>query len=326
MSTMATENIDPTALTKTFHWSFQTTQRTHHYNIKWCSFGCIGRQQVILIHGTPWSSRVWKPLALALARHYHVFLFDNPGFGDPPPEEEVYGESDSSRTEVERLDANLERQSRAFAALYKEWDNLHGNWKPHVIAHDHGGLMALRAFSIHACQFASLCLIDVVAIGPFGQPLFKTVAENPQIFENLPDSVFEGILESYIRDAAFKDLSPETMEMLKERWKYEDGKVAFVRQLCQANSRTTEDVEHHYWSIGSEIPVQIIWGEQDQWIPVETAERLAMALNAKRVVRIEDAGHLIMYDQPEALATELANWLVSVKPRPLANLLAAPSD
>lgn len=325
MSTTSTENTDPTALTQTFHWSLETTRRTYHYNIKWCSFGCIGRQQVVFIHGTPWSSRVWKPLALALARRYHVFLFDNPGFGESPPEEELYGESDSPRTEVERLDANLDRQSRAFAALYKRWDSLHRNWEPHVIAHDHGGLMALRAFSIHACQFASLCLIDVVAMGPFGQPLFKTVAENPQIFGSLPDSVFEGILESYIRDAAFKDLSPETMQMLKERWMLDDGKVAFVHQLCQANSRTTEDVEHFYWSIGSEVPVQIIWGEQDRWIPVETAERLSKTLKAKGVVRIEDAGHLIMYDQPEALAMELANWLIRANSRPLANLLPAPS-
>jgi len=276
------------------------------------------------MHGTPWSSRVWKPLALALARRYHVFLFDNPGFGESPSEEEMCGESAPPMTQVKVLDADLERQSRAFAALYKEWDSMYMNWEPHVIAHDNGGLIALRAFSIHACQFASLCLIDVVATGPFGKPLFETVAENPQIFENLPHSVFEGILESYIRDAAYKPLSPETMQMLKWRWMVDDGQLAFVHHLCQANSRTTEDVEHFYWSIGSEIPVIIMWGEEDKWIPVETAERLGRSLRAKRVVRIEDAGHLIMYDQPEALAMELANWLISVNSRPLASLMPAP--
>jgi hypothetical protein len=48
--------------------------------------------------------------------------------------------------------------------MFKMWEKTE-KWsgRPHVIAHDHGGLMALRAN-----LYDSLCLIDVVAIEPFG--------------------------------------------------------------------------------------------------------------------------------------------------------------
>lgn len=172
--------------------------------------------------------------------------------------------------------------------------------------------MSLRAHLIHGCDFASLCLINVVAIGPFGQPLFKLVAENESVFTALTGPVFEGVVEAYIRDAAYKELSKDTMNMLKSPWiTSEEGRRAFIRQMVQANSRSTEEVEGRYPEVGKGMPVQIIWGTEDQWIPVETAERLKEKLNAQHVVRIKEAGHLVMYDQEGKLGAEIGWWLRS---------------
>jgi pimeloyl-ACP methyl ester carboxylesterase len=298
---------DAVALTQSFRYQ----NATHSYDIKWCSLGKPNNPAVVFIHGTPWSSRVWEPFALALSRQFHVYLFDNPGFGESPLEREQDGKVFKPNNQVTELDADLARQSEVFAALFKTWERDWGNKKAHVIAHDHAGLMSLRAYLLHDCRYASLCLIDVVAIGPFGQPLFKTVAENPQHFQQLPDMAFEGILESYIRNAAFHELSKDTMQMLKAPWMKEGGKAGFIRQLCQANSRSTEEVEGRYREVGQRIPVKIIWGAQDNWLPMEVASRLAKALNAKEVVLIEEAGHLIMYDQPAQIGVEIGSWLNS---------------
>lgn len=302
---MTSPHTDPTSLTQTFHYQ----NATHSYDIKWCSLGNPNNPPVIFIHGTPWSSRVWSPFAQALSRHSHVYLFDNPGFGESPLERELDGRPFHPSTKISKLDADLARQSEVFAALSKTWEEDWNGRKPHVIAHDHAGLMSLRAYLLHGCDYASLCLIDVVAIGPFGQDLFKTVAENPEHFQKLPDMAFEGILESYIRNAAFTELSKEVMEILKAPWLREGGKTGFVRQLCQANSRSTEEVESRYVEVGEQIPIKIIWGAQDNWIPVEDAERLGKALQAKEVVHIEGAGHLVMYDQSAQLGVELGRWL-----------------
>lgn len=308
MSTMSSSTHDPTALTESFHYE----SACHSFDIKWCSLGNPQNPPVVFIHGTPWSSQVWRPYALALSRKYHVHLSDNPGFGESPLERELPGKAFEASNKVSELDADLARQSEAFAALFKMWGKNWNGQKAHVIAHDHAGLMSLRAYLLHDCCYASLCLMDVVAIGPFGQPLFKTVAEHPQHFQALPDMAFEGILESYIRNAAFYELSRDTMEALKAPWMKEGGKAGFIRQLCQANSRSTEEVEGRYGEVGQQIPVKIIWGAQDNWLSVEVATRLGKALNAKEIVQIEEAGHLIMYDQPAQLGLEIGAWLSNV--------------
>ncbi|KAF1948880.1 alpha/beta-hydrolase [Byssothecium circinans] len=299
---------DPTALTQTFNYQ----NSTHSYTIKWTSLGDPLSPPLIFIHGTPWSSRCWVPYALALSRQYRVYLSDNAGFGDSPLEELLPGTTFNPPTKVTELDADLARQTEVFVALYRTWEKEWGaGVKPHVIAHDHAGLMSLRAYLLHGCQFQSLCLIDVVAIGPFGQDLFKAMAENPKTFEELPDMAFEGIMESYIRNAAFHDLSKEDMWTLKEPWLRDPkvGKKGFIRQMCQAGSRSTEAVEGRYAEVGKVVPVKIIWGKEDRWIKAEDAYRLGEALGAEEVVVVEKAGHLVMYDQPAQLGIELARWL-----------------
>ncbi|KAI1261505.1 Alpha/Beta hydrolase protein [Xylariaceae sp. FL1019] len=289
--------------------TFEFSNETHSYSIKWCSLGNPKSPPVVFVHGTPWSSRVWVPYALALSRQFHVYLFDNPGFGESPLEQELPDRPFKASSKVAELDADLARQSEAYAALFQSWQADWGNQKAHVIAHDHGGLQSLRAYLLHGCDYASLCLIDVVAIGPFGQDLFEVVAENPRHFEQLPDMAFEGILESYIRGAAYQELSKETMQMLKAPWLKKGGKQGFIRQLCQADSRSTDEVESRYKTVGPNLPVKIIWGSDDKWIAAESAWRLGDALRAKEVVTIEKAGHLIMYDQPAQLGVELGRWL-----------------
>ena len=61
------------------------------------------------------------------------------------------------------------------------------------------------------------------------------------------------------------------------------------------------------------MPVRIIWGEEDKWIPVETAMMPKEKLNAKDVVFIEGAGHLVMYDQEASLGIESGWWFGTVK-------------
>lgn len=128
--------------------------------------------------------------------------------------------------------------------------------------------MSLRAHLLHGCEDRSLCLIDVVALGPFGQPLFKLVAENEGVFTALAGPVFERVVEAYIRDAAYKELDRDTVEMLNEPWvTSEEGRKGFVRQMVQANSRSTEDVEGMYHVVGREMPVGFIWGKKTSGFP-----------------------------------------------------------
>lgn len=289
---------------------FTHTSDSHKTTIHWTSIGPANAPPVIFIHGTPWSSYTWAAHALALSTRYKVYLFDRPGFGASPDRQPLHPETLDSTTE---LDGSLSGQAASFAALYTHWA-FHPSQPPHVIAHDNAGLVALRAHLTHGTAYASLCLVDVVAVPPFGSPLFRLIGENRPVFDAIPDSVHEGILRSYIRDASARPLAKDVEDKLVRPWTPagSQGPHAFIRQLVQADQRFAADVEPRYAEVGAAMPVKVVWGLEDRWIPAERAKTLAEGVAARELVFVDGAGHLIMFDQPERLAVEIAVWLGSV--------------
>ncbi|KAA8652850.1 hypothetical protein EYZ11_003312 [Aspergillus tanneri] len=285
---------------------------THEHSIQWTSIGPDSSPPLIFVHGTPWSSYVWQPYVKALSSRYKIYLFDNPGFGESPGRRPLQAPT-SADDKISELDASLAGQAEAFAALYHSW-NFTSDRLPHVVAHDNGGLITLRANLLHGCLYASLCLVDVVAVRPFGSPFFRLVAQNPSVFTSIPDAIFQGMVRAYIQDASFKPLPKYVEDMLVKPWIAggSQGQAAFIRQIVQADQWHAEEVEGRYAEVGSAMPVKVVWGKEDRWIPVDRAEKLASAVGAREVVLIGEAGHLIMFDQPERLATEIAVWLREV--------------
>ena len=282
---------------------FTESTATHQLEIRWTRIGDHSKPPVVFIHGTPWSSFVWRDLASALSSRYCIYLYDHPGFGlSPQPRRHDGAESD--------LDPSLSLRAQASAALFQHW-NLS---KPaHVVAHDNAGLVSLRLYLEHGIKFASLCLIDVVAMGPSGSPFFDLVAKNQSVFQALPANFVEGFVRSYIRTASYKGLDNRIENLLAEQWleNGSQGPARFLQEMIQAHNRSFGDLEEQYPRVGSQIPVKIVWGANDSWIPKERASNLGDALNARDVVLVEDAGHLVLYDQPSKIAVELAMWFTA---------------
>ena len=281
----------------------QTT--AHEYRIQWTRFGKTTSPALVFIHGTPWSSVVWQNLATSLSAHYNVYIYDHPGFGISPSPRRLV---DAANHDNVDLDASLVLRAEASAALFKHWDMAS---PPHVVSHDNGGLVSLRLLLDHGIKFASLCLIDVVAIGPFGLPFFKLVAENEGVFKAIPPNFVEGLLRAYVKSATYKPLPKKIEDMLCAPWLAGgmQGSERFLKEMIQAHYRDTGVLENEYARVGDLSPTKIIWGLQDAWLPAETAQRLKKALNAEDLVMIEEAGHLVQYDQPGTLALEVGLWL-----------------
>nr|WP_030120407.1 alpha/beta fold hydrolase [Streptomyces californicus] len=138
-------------------------------------------EPVVLLHGTPFSSFIWREIAPALARDHQVFTFDLPGYGR------------SERRPGQ--DLRLAAQARVFTGLLDHW----GLERPRVIAHDIGGAVALRALLLEGARFADLTLMDAVACGDWGTGLFRLVRENAHVFERLPVYAHEALAESHLR-------------------------------------------------------------------------------------------------------------------------------
>lgn len=247
---------------------------------------------LVLLHGTPWSSALWRPVATALAGDFTVHLWDMPGYGA------------SSKDADHAVDLGV--QGELFPALLHEW----GLERPHVIAHDFGGAVALRARLLHGARYASLCLVDVVALRPWGSPFFTLVREHAEVFARLPPAIHRGVVEAYVRGASHRGLGEDDLAMLLEPWTDTEGQAAFYRQIAQADEAYTDDVQPRYGEITE--PTQIVWGTEDTWIPPDRAERLHRLIPHSTLTLIEDAGHLVQLDAPAQLTAELREWTARV--------------
>lgn len=244
---------------------------------------------VVLCHGTPWSSQLWAGVTRALATHRTVYRWDMIG----------YGTSDMR----DGQDVSLSAQGELLAALLEYWDMRH----PAVIAHDIGGAVALRAHLLHGRPLSSLALVDVVVLAPWGSPFFRLVRDHAAVFEQLPPPLHAALVRAYIAGASHRGLSDADLDRLAAPWLDTAGHAAFYRQIAQADQRHTDDIERLYG--GLDLPVRIIWGMEDSWIPVATAQRLLERIPGATLRLIPDAGHLVQFDAPAELAVELDRWL-----------------
>jgi pimeloyl-ACP methyl ester carboxylesterase len=244
---------------------------------------------VVFCHGTPWSSVVWRPFAEALSTNYTVHLWDMAGYGQ------------SSKLPQHSVD--LGTQGELLVDLLDHW----GLDAPHLVAHDFGGAVFLRAALLGHARFASACLVDVVALRPWGSDFFRLVGDNAEVFAALPAAVHRGAVEAYIRGASTRRLSDTDMHALVQPWLGPSGQAAFYRQIQEADERFTAEVEPLLGSLA--MPVRIVWGTADAWIPADMGVRLQEAIPGATLRLVPDAGHLVQYDAPAILADELRSWL-----------------
>jgi len=270
-------------------WSLPEIFTFAGQTVRWGSLGGAALPAVVLLHGTPFSSVVWRRVAPYLTAQRQVFYFDLLGYG---------------RSEMRAgQDVSLAVQGRAFAALLEHW----GLRRPDVVAHDFGGCTALRAHLLHGCEYRSLTLIDPVALAPWGSPFVRHVRTHEAAFTGLPPEIHAALVPAYIAGAAHRPLAAEAMQLYVEPWLGGPGQAAFYRQIAQMDQRYTDELEPRYGEM--RCPVQILWGEEDRWIPVERGRELAARMGTPPLRRVPDAGHLVQEDAPEAIVAALLGFL-----------------
>lgn len=240
---------------------------------------------VVLIHGTPFSSRVWRKIVPKLAEKRTVYVFDLIGYG--------------ASEKREGQDVSLAAQGRVVAELLDHW----GLNEPDVVGHDFGGATALRTHLLEGRDFNSIALIDAVALSPWGSPFYRLVREYVGVFRQIPAYMHKAMVAAYVRDATHVPMSDEELEPYIAPWLGPEGQDAFYRQIFQNDQRYTDEMQVLYGEI--KRPVLILWGETDKWISPEKGERLQASIPGSRLHTIPEAAHLAMEDAPGAVAEAL---------------------
>lgn len=288
------------------------------------------QRSIVFVHGTPWSSAVFRPIVQALLARgpYRILVYDLPGYGRSQELEDV-GESyrtPSSQSERFVGDTSVKFQALALQALLDHVGldgRRKGHSKPAVIAHDIAGAIVLRAHLILGCCFKSMMLCDTNAVLPWGDGFYKLARSEPQVFVDMPPKIFEAIVRAVIRSARYDSKTSPTAweDELAMPWIVHPGKIAgvtsatrqqsFVRQIAQANDQDIAEMLEGDMYSRVRCDVKIVWGEQDDWIPREKVEELRKRIGerVKECAFIPEAGHLVMLDQPERFAIEVYDWM-----------------
>ncbi len=267
------------------NWTLNEEFETPGGLVRWASLG--SGPPLILVHGTPYSSLLWRDIAPALARTRQVFVFDHLGFGQS---EQRDGQ-----------DLSLAAHAKNLTRLLDHW----GLTRPSVVAHDIGGAVALRALLLEKADYRDLTLFDAVSGGDWERGLFRLILEHADVFARLPPYAHEALVTSHLRHASYAGLRPEIVDAFLAPWRGVEGQAAFYRQYRQIRQADTAEYEHLLGDIA--LPVRLIWGREDRILPPEYARWLHERIPHAELSWIEHAGHLLQEDAPARLTAHLAS-------------------
>jgi len=243
---------------------------------------------LILVHGTPTRSYIWRNVALRLADRFSVHVFDLLGFGQSERGPE--------------LDVSIPTQARLLAELIETLELE----TPSIAGHDIGGAVALRAHLLEGVPFGCIALVDSVALLPWITPPTRHIKANLGVYETMPTEIFEAIVASHLRTATHHPLDEEAFATYLDPWRGELGQRLYLRKVAQLDENDTADFEPLLPSIT--VPVRLIWGEQDAWLPAAQAQRLHDLIPTSDLVLLPETGHFATEDSPQEVAATLFDF------------------
>jgi pimeloyl-ACP methyl ester carboxylesterase len=240
---------------------------------------------VVLVHGTPSSSYLWREVATQLQETFTVYLYDLLG----------YGESEQRQGQ----DVSIAAQATLLAELLEHWQLA----EPCLAGHDIGGAISLRLLLLTHRRLRRLALCDPVAIAPWITPFSRHVQRYQDAFATVPEYIHREMVAAHLRTAIASRMTAEALEPYLRPWLGSEGQAAYYRQVAQFDERHTREIEPRYGEIN--VPALILWGENDAWLDPEVGRHLAATIPNARVKVIPQAGHFLQEDQPDIVAREL---------------------
>lgn len=244
---------------------------------------------VVLVHGTPASSFLWRKVVPLLSREHAVYVWDLLGFGD-------------SRLAA-GVEPSIARQARTLAELVEHW----GLNAPSLVGHDIGGGIVTRVHVVERVPVRRLALLDAAVLGPWNTPFTEHQQRHADVYRTMPADIFGDLVAARFRSATHEPMPDEVADAYLAPW---SGHAGQQRWMDQVTAVSFEDAREAMDRLGEiAVPTLVVWGDEDQWLDLATADRLAAAIPGARLVTVPQAGHFAAEDNPRDVAQALLRFL-----------------
>ncbi len=270
----------------TLEWALSERAVVPGGTVAWDRFG--DGAPVVLVHGTPSWSFLWRGVVPRLARSFTVYVLDLLGYGASvlgPPR-----------------DMSISAQGRMLGELLEQW-NLAA---PGLVGHDIGGATVLRAHLIEGRPASGIVLLDAVALNPWNTPATTHMRANLDAYRTMPAHIYEEVVKAHLRTAVCRPLDAHTLDAYLGPWRGGDGQAAYFRKIEQWTEEDVGAIENLLPTLRPRV--RIIWGEEDRWLDREVALRLQNLIPDAELRLVPAAGHFAPEDNPDAVARELLEF------------------
>lgn len=249
-----------------------------------------GAEPLILLHGIPTSSYLWRDGALRLDERFTVYAVDMLGYGD------------SDKPELADLSLPAQAEYLVAFATALELRSFH------LAAHDIGGGVAQLVAITQPDKIRKLVLIGSVAYDSWPEPNIDRL-KDPGWDERLKlRDLRPGFRGAFTSGLVHQDrLTDEMLEGYVGPFNSRAGRMAYLRA---ARALRTDDIVSRVPEI-ERIAQEtlVLWGRQDPFQDVAYGERLVAALPNARLSVCEDGSHFLPEDCPDWVADRLNAFL-----------------
>ena len=251
---------------------------------------------IMLIHGSNASLHTWEPWVTILGKDYRIISLDLPGHGLTGTHPGGVYDYPVFVDVVDRLMTRLKVKSAVIG----------GN--------SMGGGTAWMFALAHPEKTDAVLLIDAAGAPQWQArkiPIGFRLARMPVVKELTrfiaPRSMFESSIKTSM--SVQSKIDDALVDRYWELNRFPGNREATMKRFALPHNNRQASKEG---LAAIMVPVMIMWGEEDNLIPVESAKWFADALPGAKLVIYPKVGHIPMEEVPEQSANDVKVWLDSL--------------
>ena len=263
---------------------------------------------VVFLHGNPTSSYLWRNILPAVAGTHRVIAPDLIGMGDSAKPDIGYTYPEHAAHLHGLLDA-LDLRNVT------------------LVVHDWGSALGLDWAERNAGRVRAVAFMEAILPPGMPVPSYEAMGRLGEMFRawRTPGTGETLILEENMfidevlgKMAVAKPLGPETLAVYNSYYATPEERLPLLQwpreiPIGGEPAHSVEAVNRYAaWFFSSDIPKLLIHAEPGALIPPEAADYLKANLKNLTSVNIGAGVHFLQEDNPDAIATALADWLTTL--------------